>query len=520
MDILLINPPWLTKDGNIWHGVKSTAPPLGLLYVAAYAERYGRSVQVMDVNAERLNFQDIETCIGRERPRWVGMTAVTAQITNTHRIADIVKRVSPGSKVVVGGVHATALPDEVLQDADIDYVIRGEGEQPFFSLVDGRPLESVGGLSHRSNRLLEPITHNPVAEPIMDLDSLPTPAYHLIRFERYKPAVGAYRRLPTINMTMTRGCPGKCTFCNSAETTLRTQSAGHIVDEIEQLQDRYGIREVSFYDDTFTVHKQQVAQLCDLIVARGIDLTWSCFARTDCISPPLLRKMRAAGCHQILFGIESADPVILENVRKPIDLARTRKAVRIVQDAGIAVRAAFMFGNPGETVASMRRTIDFAKELKPDIAIFNITTPYPGTQMFDWAKKNGYLRTLDWSEYDLANSVMELPTVSTEEINHMYKVAYREFFFRPGYLLRRSLKLRSFEDVKANLSALRSIMFVHDTGPCLEQRGGVLGRLRTAVLGSPGSARRDRDAGYRPRGSTIPVIGREVGRTAQAKACG
>ena len=463
MDILLINPPWITKDGNIWHGVKSTSPPLGLLYVAAFAERAGHHVRVMDVNAEELQFDDIEAALREQQPSWVGLTAVTAQIKSAHRIAEIVKRVSQDTKVVIGGVHATALPEEVLRDDNVDYIIRDEGEHSFCALLAGEPLESVGGLSYRSGHALQPVAHNRPTTPIEDLDSLPTPAYHLVPFERYKPAVGAYRRLPAINMTMTRGCPGKCTFCNSAETALRTRSAEHIVDEIEQLQARYGIREVSFYDDTFTIYKQNVARMCDLIVERRIDLTWSCFARTDCVSPPLLSKMRRAGCHQILFGIESADPVVLEAIRKPIDIELTRKAVRLVQDAGIAVRAAFMFGNPGETVESIRRTIDFAIELDPDLALFNITTPYPGTQMFEWAKRNGYLRTLDWSDYDLANTVMHLPSISPEDIDRMYKTAYREFYFRPKFLFRRLLAMRSLQEIRMNVQAMRSILFARST---------------------------------------------------------
>lgn len=465
LDILLINPPWQTKNGNIWHGVKSTSPPLGLLYIAAYAEQHHRDVHVMDVNAQGLQFEDIEAYLSKHQPQWVGFTAVTAQIISTCAIAKMIKRVSPLSKIVVGGVHASAVPDELLENDNIDFVIRGEGEKPFFDLVDGKPFDTIGGLSYRGDNLLQPINHNPEAKPIEDLDSLPTPAYHLVEFEAYKPAIGAYKRLPSVNMTMTRGCPGKCTFCNSAETALRTRSAQHIVDEIEQLQARYGIREVSFYDDTFTIYKQIVAQFCDLIVDRGIDLTWSCFARTDCISPWLLKKMKSAGCHQILFGLESADPVILENIRKPIDIELTRKAVRMVQDVGIEVRAAFMFGNPGETVESIRRTIDFAIELDPDIALFNITTPYPGTQMFNWAREHGYLRTLDWSDYDLANTVMELPTISMAEVNHLYRTAYREFYFRPKYLFRRLLKMRSLSDILMNFQALRSVFFARNTAP-------------------------------------------------------
>ena len=470
MDVLLINPPWATKDGNLWHGVKSTSPPLGLLCVGAYAEQHGRKVHVLDVDVEQSDLEDIEAFIRLHQPQFIGITAVTTQIGVAHQVAHIAKRVSPRSKVVIGGVHATAMPDEVLEDRNIDYIIRGEGEKPFLALVEGQPLESIGGLSYRAAPLsprkrggFVAVEHNRMDEPIADLDSLPTPAYHLIKFERYKPSVGSHLRLPSVNMTMTRGCPGKCTFCNSAGTALRTRSAEHVVAEIELLQARYGIREVSFYDDTFTLLKRKVARFCDLIVERGIDLTWSCFARTDCVGPPLLKKMKMAGCHQILFGIESADPQILKNIRKPISLERTRRTVRMVQRAGITVRAAFMLGCPGETVESMRRTIDFAKDLRPDIAIFNITMPYPGTQMFEWARKNGYLSTLDWSEYDLANAVLELPTVSRDDINRMYRAAHREFYFRPSYVLRRLLKMRSLSDVKMHYRAMKSIMFVRST---------------------------------------------------------
>lgn len=140
------------------------------------------------------------------------------------------------------------------------------------------------------------------------------------------------------------------------------------------------------------------------------------------------------------------------------------QAVRMTQAAGIAVRAAFMLGNPGETVASMRRTIDFAKEIEPDIVVFNITIPFPGTEQFAWARRNGYLRTRDWRDYDGANAVLELPTVSSDEVNRMYRVAYHEFYFRLGYLLRRLARIRTWEDIKMDLRALRSVVKVHSTG--------------------------------------------------------
>ena len=461
MDALLINPTWLTKNGNIWHGVKSTSPPLGLLYVAAAAEAAGARVAVLDMNAERLRYEDIQRFVLEHKPRFVGFTAVTAQVASTQSVARLIKNVSPQTRIVVGGVHATAVGDEVISDPHIDYLIRGEGERSFVQLLDGAAPEAISGLSYRDSG--GAVVHNEQAAPITDLDSLPAPAYHLIKFDAYEPAIGSYRRLPSITMTMTRGCPGKCTFCTSASTPLRTRSAENVVAEIQQLQARYGIREVNFYDDTFTVFKKNVMQLCDLLIERGIDITWSCFARADCVSEPLLAKMRRAGCHQILFGIESADPQILANVQKPIDIDRTTSAVRMVKRAGITVRAAFMFGSPGETVATMQKSIDYAIKLAPDIALFNITTPYPGTKMYDWAKVNGYLRSKDWADYDLANAVMDLPTVSAEQVNRMYRAAYRQFYFRFSYLLRRLTCMRSWEDIKCNVRALRSVMFAQTT---------------------------------------------------------
>ncbi|MEE9294524.1 MAG: radical SAM protein [Phycisphaerae bacterium] len=473
MDALLIVAPWGVEDGHLAKGTGGRYPPLGLLYVAGMCESRGHSVRVIDAIVEDKSYEDIEASVRQHQPRFVGLTSVTTQIHNTQRVAAMVKRVSPDSKVVVGGSHASVVPAEVMQDANIDYVIRGEGEYSFTQLVGDEPLESILGLSYRSGGGLGPVRHNPAGEPIMDLDALPMPAYHLTRFELYRPSVGSYKRLPAIAMMSTRGCPGKCTFCSSAETALRTRSSENIVNEIETLQGRYGVREINFYDDTFTIFKNNVVRFCDLVVERGIDLTWSCFARVDCVSKSLLKKMRAAGCHQILYGVESADPLILKNIGKDIDLERTRTAVRMTRKAGIGVRCTFMFGNPGETVQSMRRTIDFAKELNPDIAMFNITAPIPGTKLYDWAKRNGHLLTDDWRDYDAAKVIMELPTVSNDEVNRMYRTAYHEFYLRPRYLLKRLMRMRNLEDVKMSLRAIHSILTVRTTNPIskLRKRG-------------------------------------------------
>jgi radical SAM superfamily enzyme YgiQ (UPF0313 family) len=168
--------------------------------------------------------------------------------------------------------------------------------------------------------------------------------------------------------------------------------------------------------------------------------------------------MKDVGCHQIMFGIESASRSILENIRKKTDLETAISAVRAAKKARIDVRAAFMIGNPGETQQSMDETLRFAIRLNPELAIFNVTTPYPGTEMFDWADRNGYLTTRNWNHYDLCHPVMKLPTVTPQEISRFYQKAYRRFYLRPGYVLKRLWKLRTMTDFASALAGLKGVM--------------------------------------------------------------
>ncbi|MBF0181385.1 MAG: radical SAM protein [Magnetococcales bacterium] len=168
------------------------------------------------------------------------------------------------------------------------------------------------------------------------------PAFHLVDLKRYRPAVGAYRRLPAINMATTRGCPGKCTFCNSASIPLRKRSAESIVAEMRHLIQRYGIREIAFYDDTFTVFPSNIKKLSNLIREHDLDIGFSCFARVDCVTADMLDDLKRAGCHQVMFGVESGSMEILRTIRKPIATEKTRLAVEMAKKAGLTVRCTFI----------------------------------------------------------------------------------------------------------------------------------------------------------------------------------
>ncbi|MBA7465682.1 Anaerobic magnesium-protoporphyrin IX monomethyl ester cyclase [subsurface metagenome] len=458
MDVLLINPPWTKRKGNIWEKVAGCMPPLGLAYMASFLEEKNVKVKILDLQTESLSSSDIYEKIEREKetPSFIGITATTSIIDNALKIAQICKTTFPKSKIVLGGVHPTVLPDEVLGNKNVDYVIRGEGEETLWELISGKREEDILGLSYREK---ERCIHNAERPFIEQLDNLPFPAYHLLPVKKYHPALGAYKRLPAISMITTRGCPGRCTFCFGSflGTRVRMHSAKYIVEEIKLLQRDYGIKEISFYDDTFTALKKKVQEFCLLIVQENIDITWSCFSRVDFIDETTLRSMKKTGCHQICYGIESGNEEILKNIKKKTSLDKARDTIAMTKHIGIEARATFMLGNPGETREMMEETINFAIALDPDISLFNITTPYPGTEMYNWAVEKGYLRTKVWSKYDLSYPVMKLPTVNTDTVEHYYQQAHRRFYRRPGYLFKRLLKIRTTNDLKMALKAVLGI---------------------------------------------------------------
>ena len=454
--IYLINPPWFTKEDNIWSYIRGVNPPLGLLNLAAYLEKAKVDVDIIDFQTSSWSWEGIERKVQSLKCDFFGITATTPIVNNAYRICDIIKYLHPSSKIILGGVHATALPEEALGKPAIDYVVRGEGEVALLSLIQGAPLDGIAGISYRENGKYKHVKPDGI---IPDLDDLPFPAYHKINLSDYHPTVGSYKRLPAVSLLTTRGCMGKCTFCNSANIPLRVRNADNIFQEIEMLSRKYGIKEISFYDDTFVAYRKNIMRLCELIIKNKLDLTWSCFARTDCVNTDILKIMKRAGCHQIMYGIESAQKEILANIKKHcIDSRSIKQAIEITKKAGITVRCAFMFGSPGETEETIDDTIEYSIRLDPDIAIYNITTPYPGTEMFRWAKERGYLRTENWDDYDLSKPIMDLPTINGKVLTQKYRQAFVRFYFRPKLIFKKMFSIRFLTDLPILIKGMKSIL--------------------------------------------------------------
>jgi len=455
-NVLLINPPWGKPKGSIWSKVSSCLPSLGLGYIAATLELNGIRVEILDCQAISYAQDEILSKIKDFQPAYIGFTATTVLIQNVFEIAKSIKLHWPETKIILGGVHPTIATEEVLTKPYVDIVVRGEGENTFLDIVKNKPLKDVLGISYKLNGSIK---HNLDRPLIEDIDSLPFPAYHLMPMDRYHTALGSAKRTPAMSIFATRGCPGRCTFCYSGAfgKKIRKRSPENIIGEIELLMSKHKIREISFYDDTFSAYKKNVLRFCELIREKNIDLTWTCMSRVDYVTEDVLKEMKASGCHQICYGVETVDENILKNIRKRLSLEKVKRAVENTKKAKMDVRLAFMLGNPGETIESMEKSIEYAINLDPDLVQFNITTPYPGTEMFLWAKEHGYLKTEDWSKYDYYTCVMELPTVSSADIEKYYKIAYRRFFLRPTYLMKRLLKLRNFYDIKIAYKSLVSV---------------------------------------------------------------
>ncbi len=448
--VTLVFPPWIARADNYRGLLQNTLPPLGILSIASYLEEHRYDVRVIDIQVEQLDGKGFVRRLREDPPDLVGITVLTTMAVSAHRAARLVKEHFPACRVICGGVHAEVLPQEMLANCAIDAVVRGDGEETMLEIAQGKPWREILGLSYRDGRDGRRLVHNSPRPVEMNLDKYPFPAYHLVPMHRYFPAIGTYKNLPAINMLMARGCPGKCTFCNSADTVLRTRSAERVVEEIEYLNRRFGIRQVQFYDDTFTVMRRNVETFCRLMIQRKVPVSWSAYARADCFNASLARLMKQAGCHQVLLGVETGDEEIARRLGKTIPLEKTRDVVRIARAEGLDVRASFIVGNAGETPETLARSLAFSLELDPDLVQWNINTPYPGTRLYEWAKREGRLTTEEWGEYDLSRLLIRLEGLSEQEVFQFERRATRRFYLRgkaAWRLLKRASRPRQVRDL-------------------------------------------------------------------------
>lgn len=453
MKILLIEP----STGEI--GITSFEyPPMGLTALAAYIRSKGHAVSIYDANLAKATVKQVKNIVRKINPDIVGISSMSLTINTTFKIATAIKSLDLKISVIVGGIHPTVCPTHTLSNIAIDAIVIGEGELTAIELIDaikyGRDLSKIKGIGFRKNNK---VIINLRRELIPIMDELPIPAYDLIPLNRYRSPYAT--RSPFAAIMRSRGCIFNCTFCSNSKTfgqTFRCQSPQRTIEEITYLKKNFNIKELSFKDTELTLDKN-LETFCDVLIHKKFDIIWSCNGRASNVNQNLLKKMKRAGCVSITYGIESGDETILKNIKKPIRLEDAHRAVTLTKEAGIKVVTNFMIGNPGDTKETIEKTIELAVKLSPDYAYFGFTTPFPGTELREQAKKNNWMLAEDMDVIRYDDCIMNATSLSTEELNTCLDTAYRRFYFRLPYIIKR---LRNFRlnEARISLRGLRSIV--------------------------------------------------------------
>ena len=432
MKITLVNPPYPSKAHS-----HPAFIPLGIAYLGAVAEKEGHEVNVIDCQAEKLDYTTFRQKISQQNPDVVGVTATTLLYSSAKQIITIAKETHPDCVTMIGGSHASFWDENALKECpSLDVVVRREGEATFLELLqkleNKQNLNGVLGSTFKTKDGI--ITKNPDRPFIENLDELPFPAYHLL------PLSAFHRMGKTIfPLTTSRGCVYWCDFCSTVRMFgkgYRMRSPKNVVDEMEKLHKTYGESQFTFYDDAFTVNHDHTRQLCQELKTRNLNVKWDCETRVDMVNRDLLQTMKNAGCMAVWFGVESGSAAILGKMNKKIKLEQTKEAFKTASTVGLMTIASTVIGFPGETEETAWETINFIKKLNPDDIGFYVATPYPGTPMYEMVKEKGWLRITDFDKYDTATPTFETPYLSMDKIREIRYKAHQQFYLRPSYVLR------------------------------------------------------------------------------------
>lgn len=436
MDTLLINP---YDENAVKNGLGFVSPPLNLMYLGGALEDDSYKVKIVDDDFKQLGIKKISKILSKLNPTLVGVTATTSTIKNALEYVKLAKNLLPDSLTVIGGPHPTFTPFETLKSCpELDVVVMGEGEKTMVELAgksldeNNGKLKEVKGITYRDDGNIKA---NPPRELIKDLDSLPFPARHLVPFESYGTTQGK-----SSDMITSRGCVFNCGYCSSSlimGKKFRTRSPENVVDEIEQLVERYKLENIAFMDDTFMLDKRRANAIADEIKNRGLDIGFVASSRVDMVNKSLLEKLRSAGLRTLYYGVESGSQRILDLMKKGITLKQAENAVRAAKDVGVEVLTSFILGYPGETYEEMDKTIDFSIKLNADYSQFSILTPFPGTPIYHELKEKKLLDTENWKDYTVLKSVIKYEELglSKKLVEKKLAQAYLKFYTRPKYLL-------------------------------------------------------------------------------------
>lgn len=404
-------------------------PLLGLGYLSSFLKSKQIETKIIDGLNLSLTNEEIVALVGEAEV--VGISVLTAYYLVAR---DLTEKLKQAGKIVIwGGVHASILPQEVLAETQADFAVVGEGEISLYELItalrDGLDASSIPGVYSRT-------TNNFIKQPlIQNLDELPFPDWEEMDPRTYQkaPHGALIKNFPVAPITSTRGCPYECVFCASPkmwQRTFRLRSPKNVLDEIEYLVKNFGVKEIHFEDDNLTLKRDHVEAICQGILERGIKISWATpnGIRADKVDKKLLELMKKSGCYYVVFGIESGNQYILNNIKKRETLKEIERAIRTAHEVGLMTQGFFIFGLPGETKESIQNTINFARSVPLERAQFLLLDLIPGSEL--WDEHHAEIR-YDYNKQSYQDTTWIPPTVSREELLNAQPLAFRRFFLRP-----------------------------------------------------------------------------------------
>lgn len=418
--------------------------PLGIMAIASAVRREGfEDIHIIDMKAERWDAEQAAARLVELRPDVVGLSAMTYEAGCMHEVAKLVKERLPEATVVAGGPHPSVADDDVMQDTNVDYCVRGEGEHTFIELMQGLTTlrsdwDGCTGVTWRN--LDGEVVREPDRPAPDDLDDLPMPAWDLIDHAKYHdmPRGGLiYAHKEFATMFSSRACPWRCTYChNSYGKKFRARSAESVLAEIDYLVQNHGVKELVFMDDIFNLRPERATAIAQGLIERnyGLKLTFPNGLRGDILTEELVVLLKQAGMYRCMVAVESSVPRIQKVMKKNLKIDKVKHIVDFIAKQDVLVHGAFMLGFPSETEDEMKATIDWAADSSFHTAAFFRVIPFKGTQLFEEVEHAGFDLPSNWEAYEPYQTDINLSETPESTITKLRNRAYRAFYFRPSRL--------------------------------------------------------------------------------------
>jgi anaerobic magnesium-protoporphyrin IX monomethyl ester cyclase len=436
IDMLFVLPWFGLGDPPIRRSLRiGVEYPITMLMLMAHLERAGFRTGIIDMSIERNPFDVLHQALKTCHPGVVGLSSYSSNVKNAAKVAALVKQANPATPVVLGGFHATALPEECLaRYPGIDYIMHGEVENalPLLlnAILNGRTTDGIPNLAVRDG----PRIRVSEAGPIVDLQELPFPLIEQLDFRQYVPLPTNFYSLPTMGLMSSRGCPFHCSFCATHfhwNRNVRRMPRGLLIEWLERLIRDHGVRDFRFYDDIFTIPKASIQDFCEEVIRRDLRIHWNCYSRVDTLDEESARLMKRAGCYHVKFGIEAGTEESLARIRKGITIDQAVRTVHMVKQLGIETKGSFILGIEGESFEDSMKTVELALRLDLDYATYELMSICPGSEDYARWKQAGRIPS---------DHAWDVPLYATSDIPRfqaLLEKAVRRTYLRPRFIKNR-----------------------------------------------------------------------------------